>query len=89
MLKYIVTECHVYDKQTNYKPFDFKKEEPLFAVQRSLLPGGPIVSGAGCAACEAAAVREEAWCSCTCWHLSSCPAPPFPLSFRCKWELSR
>lgn len=38
MLKNIFTECHVYDKETNYKPFDFKKEEPLFAVQRALIP---------------------------------------------------
>jgi hypothetical protein len=25
---------------TNYKPFDFKKEEPFFAIQRRLLPNG-------------------------------------------------
>lgn len=38
VVKNICTECHVYDPNTNYKPFDFKKEEPLFAVQRRVLP---------------------------------------------------
>jgi omega-6 fatty acid desaturase (delta-12 desaturase) len=38
MVKGIVTECHLYDPETNYKPFDFKKEEPLFALQRKFLP---------------------------------------------------
>ena len=38
MLKNIFTECHVYDKEKNYKPFDFKKEETLFAVQRAIIP---------------------------------------------------
>ncbi len=38
MMKSIFTECHVYDKEKNYKPFDWKKEEPLFAVQRKVLP---------------------------------------------------
>lgn len=38
MLKNIVTECHIYDETNNYKPFDFAKEEPLFAVQRKLYP---------------------------------------------------
>nr|QKY14963.1 omega-6-FAd, chloroplast isoform (O6F) [Polytomella parva] len=38
MLKYIFTELHVYDRVKNYKPFDFKKEEPMFAIQRKFLP---------------------------------------------------
>lgn len=38
MLKTIFTELHVYDKETNYKPFDWRKEEPLFALQRQILP---------------------------------------------------
>ncbi|GLC49668.1 hypothetical protein PLESTB_000273500 [Pleodorina starrii] len=38
VVKNICTECHVYDEKINYKPFDFKKEEPLFAVQRRILP---------------------------------------------------
>lgn len=38
MLKNIFTECHVYDKELNYKPFDFQKEEPLFAFQRKVIP---------------------------------------------------
>jgi len=42
MLKNIFTECHVYDKEKNYKPFDFKKEEPLFAVQRAIIPAPQI-----------------------------------------------
>ncbi|KAG2492805.1 hypothetical protein HYH03_008965 [Edaphochlamys debaryana] len=41
MVKNICTECHVYDPKTNYKPFDFKKEEPLFAVQRAIIPDTP------------------------------------------------
>ena len=38
MLKNIVTECHVYDAKDNYKPFDFKQEEPMFALQRKVFP---------------------------------------------------
>lgn len=38
MLKTIFTELHVYDRETNYKPFDWRKEEPLFALQRQVLP---------------------------------------------------
>lgn len=37
-LQYITTHCHVYDKEKNYVPFDFEKEEPLFAFQRKVLP---------------------------------------------------
>lgn len=37
-LQYIFTHCHVYDEKQNYVPFDFKKEEPFFAVQRKVLP---------------------------------------------------
>jgi acyl-lipid omega-6 desaturase (Delta-12 desaturase) len=40
VVKNICTECHVYDEQTNYKPFDYKKEEPFFALQRRWLPNG-------------------------------------------------
>ncbi|KAJ9517723.1 hypothetical protein QJQ45_004010 [Haematococcus lacustris] len=40
MMKNIFTECHVYDAQNNYKPFDFKQEEPFFALQRRWLPNG-------------------------------------------------
>lgn len=38
MVKAICTECHVYDKEKNYKPFDYKEEEPLFQFQRKYLP---------------------------------------------------
>eukprot|EP00887_Chlorella_sp_A99_P001620 scaffold8.g1620.t1 len=38
MMKYIFTECHVYDKERCYVPFDFEKEEALFAIQRKMLP---------------------------------------------------
>jgi len=38
MMKNIFTECHVYDQEVNYKPFDYQKEEALFAVQRRVLP---------------------------------------------------
>jgi omega-6 fatty acid desaturase (delta-12 desaturase) len=38
MMKNIFTECHVYDPAKNYVPFDAAKEEPLFAVQRRVLP---------------------------------------------------
>jgi omega-6 fatty acid desaturase (delta-12 desaturase) len=38
VVKNICTECHLYDEQKIYKPFDFKKEEPLFAIQRKVLP---------------------------------------------------
>lgn len=40
LIKNICTECHVYDKETNYKPFDWKKEELMFAIQRRILPNG-------------------------------------------------
>jgi len=38
MMKNIFTEGHVYDEEKNYVPFDFAKEEPLFAVQRKVIP---------------------------------------------------
>lgn len=38
MLKTIFTELHVYDAEKNYKPFDWRKEEPMFALQRQVLP---------------------------------------------------
>ncbi len=39
MLRNIFTELHVYEPKTAlYKPFDWKKEEPLFAVQRAIIP---------------------------------------------------
>ncbi len=38
VMKNIITEYHVYDKENNYKPFDWAKEEPLFAIQRKMLP---------------------------------------------------
>lgn len=38
MMKNIFTECHVYDEENNYVPFDFEGEEPLFAIQRKVLP---------------------------------------------------
>ncbi|GLI71324.1 hypothetical protein VaNZ11_016484 [Volvox africanus] len=38
VVKNICTECHVYDEVVNYKPFDFKQEETLFAVQRKIIP---------------------------------------------------
>lgn len=38
MMKNIFTECHVYDEKKNYVPFDAEKEEPLFAVQRKVIP---------------------------------------------------
>lgn len=31
-------ELHVYDKEKNYVPFDAAKEEPMFAIQRKLIP---------------------------------------------------
>lgn len=41
MLRNIFTELHVYNEDTyRYKPFDWKKEEPLFAVQRAVIPNG-------------------------------------------------
>lgn len=38
MMKTIFTELHVFDPVTNYKPFDYKGEEPLFALQRKVIP---------------------------------------------------
>jgi omega-6 fatty acid desaturase (delta-12 desaturase) len=38
MMKNIFTELHVYDDKVNYKPFDFKEKEPLFEVQRKVIP---------------------------------------------------
>jgi omega-6 fatty acid desaturase (delta-12 desaturase) len=38
MMKTIFTELHVYDEQKNYIPFDWQKEEPLYALQRKFLP---------------------------------------------------
>ena len=38
MVKNIMLECHLYDKDKNYKPFDFKKEEPMFAFLRKVVP---------------------------------------------------
>lgn len=40
MMKNIITECHMYDKDTNYKPYDFQKEQPGFAFWRKVLPNG-------------------------------------------------
>jgi omega-6 fatty acid desaturase (delta-12 desaturase) len=40
MLKNIFTECHIYDEKVNYRPFDWKKEEPLLAFQRRAFPNG-------------------------------------------------
>ncbi len=40
MMKNIFTECHVYDENSNYKPFDFQKENAFLAVQRRWLPNG-------------------------------------------------
>jgi omega-6 fatty acid desaturase (delta-12 desaturase) len=37
-LQYLVTQCHVYDEDVNYVPFDFAKEEAFFAAQRKFLP---------------------------------------------------
>jgi acyl-lipid omega-6 desaturase (Delta-12 desaturase) len=39
MVKSIVTQCHVFDEKSNYVPFDWKKEEKFFAVQRNAFPG--------------------------------------------------
>lgn len=38
MLKNIITECHIYDKEKNYVPFDYEKEAGFLAVQRRVLP---------------------------------------------------
>ncbi|GIL92555.1 hypothetical protein Vretimale_18971 [Volvox reticuliferus] len=38
VVKNICTECHVYDEVVNYKPFDYKQEETLFAIQRKIIP---------------------------------------------------
>lgn len=38
MLKAIITQCHVYDEEKNYVPFDYRKEEPFLAFQRKVLP---------------------------------------------------
>lgn len=38
VMKNIFFELHVYDKDKNYKPFDFKKEELMFTVQRKVFP---------------------------------------------------
>jgi hypothetical protein len=38
IMKNIFTECHIYDDKVNYKPFDFKQPEPLFEVQRKIIP---------------------------------------------------
>lgn len=40
VVKNVVTECHVFDEKTCYKPFDFKNEEVMFAIQRKILPNG-------------------------------------------------
>ena len=37
-LQDLVTQCHVYDEDVNYVPFDFAKEEAFFAAQRKFLP---------------------------------------------------
>ena len=37
-LQYICTQCHVYDSEKNYVPFDWQKEETFFALQRKVLP---------------------------------------------------
>ena len=38
MLKAIITECHVYDEEKNYVPFDHAAESPFLALQRKHLP---------------------------------------------------
>lgn len=38
MMKVIFTELHFYDSESNYRPFDFMKEEKFLALQRKLLP---------------------------------------------------
>lgn len=45
MMKYVLTECHVYDKLKCYVPFDFKKEEPMFQWQRKFLPNDMPTDG--------------------------------------------
>lgn len=40
MMKNIFTELHFYDDKANYVPFDFKKEEWFWALQRKVLPNG-------------------------------------------------
>jgi acyl-lipid omega-6 desaturase (Delta-12 desaturase) len=38
MMKSIFTELHMFDEKNNYKPFDWKKEEPFWWFQRKFLP---------------------------------------------------
>lgn len=38
LVKTIVTQCHVFDEEKNYVPFDWEEEKPFFAVQRKYLP---------------------------------------------------
>jgi hypothetical protein len=39
-MKATCTQCHVYDPETNYLPFDFDQPQPsaLLAAQRKWLP---------------------------------------------------
>ncbi len=38
---FLPAELHVYDAEKNYVPFDAAKPEPLFEVQRKLIPNAP------------------------------------------------
>lgn len=38
LVKTIVTECHLYDEEKNYVPFDYEEEKPFYALQRKFLP---------------------------------------------------
>ena len=38
LVKSIVTECHMYDEEKNYVPFDYNDEKPFYALQRKYLP---------------------------------------------------
>ncbi|KAF5828427.1 chloroplast w6 desaturase [Dunaliella salina] len=38
VVKNVITHCHVYDKDVNYRPFDSAKEEPYLKFQRAVLP---------------------------------------------------
>jgi acyl-lipid omega-6 desaturase (Delta-12 desaturase) len=38
LVKSIVTECHMYDEEKNYVPFDYQDEKPFFSLQRKYLP---------------------------------------------------
>lgn len=38
LLRGVCTQCHVYDTEKNYVPFDAEKEEPLFGFWRRVMP---------------------------------------------------